>query len=87
MNHKVWVFVLSFILICIVGLILTGVWYKIDVQKCKDVSDNEFYYSKNNCWETMEMPILVWPKMFLLITFIPGIIWAAFLGVYIFDKY
>ena len=76
-NYKIWLFALSFILICIFGILLTSIFYKIDVQKCKDISDNEYYYSKNNCWETMEKPILVWIPLFFVITIIPGVIWLV----------
>ena len=76
-------FAIFFLIIVIGGIIGANVWYKIDYQKCSDVSSNDYYYSQNNCWETFNMPGLVMGLMFIAIMSIPGCIWLVFLIKYL----
>jgi len=66
-------------------MIGTNYWYKIDTQKCNDVSSNDYYYSANNCWETYNLPWLVKLTMFIILTIIPIIILLAIIIIYPFN--
>lgn len=61
------------------GIIGANAWYDMDKNKCEDISDNSYYYSDNNCWETMNKPFLTKSLMYLFITIIPGLIWLILL--------
>jgi hypothetical protein len=67
--------------ITIAGLIITSFWYELDLRKCSDISDNEYYYTQNNCWETINTPNLTKLLMFIVLTILPFILWLFFFGV------
>lgn len=72
---KITISILTLVLICIAGIVGANYWYKIDVQKCNDISSNDYYYTQNNCWETNNLPWLTMLLMFIILILFPGLIW------------
>jgi len=68
------VFGLLFMLVFLGGMLGTHYWYKIDVEKCNDIRDNDYYYTENNCWRTENLPSLTKFLMFMSITIFPLLI-------------
>ena len=75
----IWLFCFAVIIILanIGGIYL----YKIDLQKCYDISSNEYYYADNNCWETVNRPNMVIALATIILAIIPCAVLVIFLIV------
>lgn len=71
MENKYLVLLLLNSLIIIGGFYGSSIWQEYDYQKCLDIQDNDYYYTMNNCWTTMENPVGNQIMMFILITIFP----------------
>lgn len=71
------IFILTFMMIVLIGVIGTIYWYEYDVNKCDSLKGNDYYYTKNNCYTTYNAPIYVFISMFLYITTLPWAVWIT----------